>query len=36
MKIAKDTVVSLRYELFDAEGNLLEKVEEPVSHLHGG
>jgi len=36
MKIAKDTVVSLRYELFDSEGELLEKVEEPVSYLHGG
>lgn len=36
MKIAKDTVVSLRYELFDADGELLEKVEDPVSYLHGG
>lgn len=36
MKIAKDTVVSLRYELFDSEGELLEKVEDPVSYLHGG
>ena len=36
MKIAKDTVVSLRYELTDADGALLEKVEEPVSYLHGG
>ena len=36
MKIAKDTVVSLRYELFDTEGELLEKIEEPVSYLHGG
>jgi FKBP-type peptidyl-prolyl cis-trans isomerase SlyD len=36
MKITKDTVVSLRYELFDAEGELLEKTEEPVSYLHGG
>ena len=36
MKIAKDTVVSLRYELFDAEGELLERIEEPVSYLHGG
>ena len=36
MKIAKDSVVSLRYELFDSEGELLEKVEEPVSYLHGG
>jgi len=36
MNIAKDSVVSLRYELFDAEGELLEKVDEPVSYLHGG
>jgi len=36
MNITKDTVVSLRYELFDSEGELLEKVEEPVSYLHGG
>ncbi len=36
MKIAKDTVVSLRYELFDSDGELLEKVEEPVKYLHGG
>lgn len=36
MKIAKDTVVSLRYELFDSEGELLEKVGDPVSYLHGG
>ncbi len=36
MKINKDSVVSLRYELFDSEGELLEKIEEPVSYLHGG
>ena len=36
MIIAKNTVVSVRYELFDSEGELLEKVEEPVSYLHGG
>ncbi|MDD2684709.1 MAG: peptidylprolyl isomerase [Gallionella sp.] len=36
MKIAKDTVVSIRYELFDSEGELLEKVDEPISYLHGG
>jgi len=36
MKIAKDTVVSLRYELFDSTGELLETVEEPISYLHGG
>ena len=36
MKIAKDTVVSLRYEIFDANGSLLEKTEDPISYLHGG
>lgn len=36
MKIAKNTVVSLSYELFDAEGDLLEEVTDPVSYLHGG
>lgn len=36
MKIAKDTVVSLRYQLFDADGTLLEKTDEPISYLHGG
>jgi FKBP-type peptidyl-prolyl cis-trans isomerase SlyD len=36
MKIAKDTVVSLNYELFDSTGELLEKVEEQISYLHGG
>lgn len=36
MKIAKDTVVSLRYELSDANGILLEKTDDPVSYLHGG
>jgi len=36
MKIVKDSVVSLRYELSDANGTLLEKTEEPISYLHGG
>lgn len=36
MKISKDTVVSLTYELFDSTGELLENVDEPVSYLHGG
>lgn len=36
MKIVKNTVVSLRYELFDAEGELLEEVIDPVNYLHGG
>ena len=36
MRIAKDTVVSLRYELSDANGTLLEKSDDPISYLHGG
>lgn len=36
MKIAKNTVVSLRYELSDAGGTLLEKNGDPISYLHGG
>ena len=36
MRIAKDTVVSLRYELSDADGTLLEKSDDPISYLHGG
>lgn len=36
MKIAKDTVVSLQYELSDGDGMLLEKTKDPVSYLHGG
>jgi FKBP-type peptidyl-prolyl cis-trans isomerase SlyD len=36
MKIAKDSVVSLRYELFDSTGDLLEKVDDQISYLHGG
>ncbi len=36
MRIAKDTVVSLKYVLTDAAGTLLEKTEEPISYLHGG
>lgn len=36
MRIAKDTVVSLHYELTDSSGNLIEKTDEPISYLHGG
>jgi len=37
MKIAKDTVVSLNYELIDLSGNtLLEKSNDPISYVHGG
>ena len=36
MQIAKNTVVSLTYELLAAGGELIEKTDEPVSYLHGG
>ena len=36
MQIAKDTVVTLHYEMFDAENTLLDKTEEPIAYLHGG
>lgn len=36
MQIAKNTVVTLMFELMDAQGNLIEKTEEPIAYLHGG
>ncbi len=36
MRIDKNTVVSLNYELSDSSGNIIEKTEEPISYLHGG
>lgn len=36
MNIVKDTVVTLNYEVFDLEGNSLEKSDEAISYLHGG
>lgn len=36
MRIEKNTVVSLSYELSDADGNILEKTDTPISYLHGG
>lgn len=36
MKIEKNAVVSLNYELTDASGALLEKNNDPISYLHGG
>ena len=37
MKIAKDTVVSLSYELIDVSGGeVLEKSNDPLSYVHGG
>ncbi len=37
MKIAKDTVVSLNYELIDLNGGaVLEKSNDPMTYVHGG
>lgn len=36
MRIEKNTVVSLNYELSDTAGNILEKTDTPISYLHGG
>jgi FKBP-type peptidyl-prolyl cis-trans isomerase SlyD len=36
MKIVKNTVVTLRYKLSDAQNNLIEESREPMVYLHGG
>lgn len=36
MKIEKDTVVTLRYKVSDAQGKLMEEAKEPMAYLHGG
>jgi FKBP-type peptidyl-prolyl cis-trans isomerase SlyD len=36
LQIAPDTVVSLTYRLFAADGRLIEETSEPISYLHGG
>lgn len=36
MQIAKNTVVALTYELYDTDGKLIEKTEDPIEYLHGG
>ena len=36
MKIEKDTVVTLRYKVADAQGKLIEEAKEPMAYLHGG
>ncbi len=35
MKIDDDTLVSIDVEMYDAQGNLLEKSDEPLTYLHG-
>ena len=36
MKIEKDTVVTLKYKVSDAQGKLIEAAAEPMAYLHGG
>ena len=36
MKIAKNAVVSVTYQLADADGAVIEKAGDPISYLHGG
>jgi FKBP-type peptidyl-prolyl cis-trans isomerase SlyD len=36
MKIEKNTVVSLRYKLTDAQNNIIEEPNSPMVYLHGG
>lgn len=36
MIVAHNTVVSLSYVLYDADGVLIEKAEDPLVYLHGG
>ena len=36
MQIAKNTVVSLKYQLFGGDGEMIEETQEAVEYLHGG
>ena len=36
MAIQKNSVVTLHYEMFDADDQLLDKTEQPIAYLHGG
>lgn len=36
MKIAHNSVVTISYTLFDAQGELIEQSQAPVTYLHGG
>jgi len=36
MQIAKNMVVSLSYQLYGTDGELIEQTEQPVEYLHGG
>jgi FKBP-type peptidyl-prolyl cis-trans isomerase SlyD len=36
MQIVKNSVVTIHYEMYDADNTLLDKTEEPIAYLHGG
>lgn len=36
MAIEKNSVVTLHYEMFDANDQLIDKTETPIAYLHGG
>lgn len=36
MTIVKNSVVTLHYEMFDANNQLIDKTEQPIAYLHGG
>ena len=36
MNVFTNTVVTLTFQLYDADGNLLEETQEPIQYLHGG
>ncbi len=36
MSIQKNSVVSLQYEMYDTDNQLIDKNEEPLVYLHGG
>lgn len=35
-QIDKNTVVTLHYEMYDANNQLLDETDEPIAYLHGG
>ena len=36
MNVQKDTIVTIRYRVSDAQGKLIDEAKEPTSYLHGG
>lgn len=36
MSIQKNSVVTLHYEMYDANDQLIDKTEQPIAYLHGG